>query len=42
MALVSITLIVCVALTDLTPHALWGLLITWIPDVVLLMSLAGK
>lgn len=42
MALISISLIVCVALAGLSPYALFGLLITWIPDVLLICALADR
>lgn len=39
--IISIALILVVALCHVTPWALFGLLITWIPDVVLIALVFG-
>ena len=40
--LISIMLILAVALWHVSPWALLGLLITWIPDVVLIAVVFGR
>jgi len=39
--IISLTLI-CLALKYGHPVALWGLLITWIPDIVLILAVTGN
>jgi hypothetical protein len=40
--IISIMLILAVAIWHTTPWALFGLLITWIPDVVLIALVWGR